>query len=278
VNERQDDWDELLPLAEFSYNNHIHSSTQQTPFMVDSGRHPRMGFEPQQPRSHVESANEFVERMAKGVEEAKAALTKAKEEYTQYYNRRRTPAPELKPGDMVYLDASDIKTTRPSAKLAHRNLGPYMIEKKVGAASYRLQLPPTLRRLWPVFPIVKLTPAPPDPIPGRRRIDPPPPTLVDGQEEYEVEKILNSRLRWRRLEYLVKWKGYDEGQNMWVPTHDVFAPDAIADFHRRNPGAPRRINAAFFDTISFHHETSLGAETSADWRTRAGSSRTLKGG
>jgi hypothetical protein len=87
VNERQDDWDELLPLAEFSYNNHIHSSTQQTPFMVDSGRHPRMGFEPQQPRSHVESANEFVKRMVKGVEEAKAASTKAKEEYMQYYNR-----------------------------------------------------------------------------------------------------------------------------------------------------------------------------------------------
>jgi transposase InsO family protein len=49
VNERQDDWDELLPLGEFAYNNHIHSSTQQTPFMVDTGRHPCMGFEPQQP-------------------------------------------------------------------------------------------------------------------------------------------------------------------------------------------------------------------------------------
>jgi hypothetical protein len=46
VNERQDDWDELLPLAEFQYNNHVHSATQQTPFMLDSGRHPRMVFEP----------------------------------------------------------------------------------------------------------------------------------------------------------------------------------------------------------------------------------------
>src|SRR5499426_2824538 len=88
VNERQDDWDELLPLAEFSYNNHVHSSTQQTPFMVDSGRNPRMGFEPQQPRSQVESVNEFADHMAKGLEEAKAALAKAKDEYTMYYNRR----------------------------------------------------------------------------------------------------------------------------------------------------------------------------------------------
>ena len=46
VNHLQDDWDELLPVAEFSYNNKVHSSTQQTPFMVDTGRNPRMGFEP----------------------------------------------------------------------------------------------------------------------------------------------------------------------------------------------------------------------------------------
>ena len=36
VEERQDSWYTLLPLAEFSYNNHIHSSTQQTPFLIDT--------------------------------------------------------------------------------------------------------------------------------------------------------------------------------------------------------------------------------------------------
>src|SRR5262245_24395962 len=272
VNERQDDWDELLPLAEFSYNNHVHSSTQQTPFMVDSGRNPRMGFEPQQPRSQVESVNEFADRMAKGLEEAKAALAKAKDEYTMYYNRRRIPAPEYKPGDMVYLDASDIKTTRPSQKLAHRNLGPYKIEAKVGH-SYRLQLPQSLQRLWPVFPVTKLTPAPPDPIPGDRRGAQPHPILVDGQEEYEVERILDSRMRYRRLEYLVKWRGYDTGQNTWVPHSEVFAPAEIRDFHRRNPNAPRRINAAFFDAISFHQ-----TDLARDWRRRCEVQRTSKGG
>jgi hypothetical protein len=51
VNERQDNWDELLPMAEFQYNNHIHASTQQTTFMLDTGRNPQMGFEPHQPAS-----------------------------------------------------------------------------------------------------------------------------------------------------------------------------------------------------------------------------------
>ena len=59
VNERQDNWDELLPLAEFQYNNHVHSATQQTPFMLDTGRHPRMGFKPHQPESQLETVNKF---------------------------------------------------------------------------------------------------------------------------------------------------------------------------------------------------------------------------
>jgi hypothetical protein len=63
VNEQQDDWDDLLPMAEFQYNNHVHASTRQSPFMLDTGRHPRMGFEPHQPPSHLESVNEFKERM-----------------------------------------------------------------------------------------------------------------------------------------------------------------------------------------------------------------------
>jgi transposase InsO family protein len=41
---QQDDWDDYLPTGEFQYNNTVHSSTQQTPFMVDTGRHPCMGF------------------------------------------------------------------------------------------------------------------------------------------------------------------------------------------------------------------------------------------
>jgi hypothetical protein len=62
--------------------------------------------------------NQFTDRMAKGLEEAKAALAKAQDEYARYYNRCRTPAPLFNEGDKVWLDASDIQTTRPSAKLA----------------------------------------------------------------------------------------------------------------------------------------------------------------
>ena len=86
VNERQDDWDDLLPLAEFQSNNHIHSATQQTPFMLDSGRHPWMGFEPHQAESRLETVNEFWDQMDSTLVEAKSALAKAKDDMVQYYN------------------------------------------------------------------------------------------------------------------------------------------------------------------------------------------------
>jgi hypothetical protein len=78
-----------------------------------------MGFEPQQPWSTLELANEFAERIAQGIEEAKAALTKAKDEHAMFYNRRCEPAPVYAPGDRVWLDGSDIATNRPLSKLSH---------------------------------------------------------------------------------------------------------------------------------------------------------------
>jgi hypothetical protein len=120
TSQQQDDWDNLLPQGKFQYNNSMHLSTQQTPFMVDTGRHPRMGFEPQQPHSTLESANEFMEHIALGIEEAKVALlTKAKDEYAMYYNHRHKPALVFTPGDRAWLDGSDITTNRPSSKLSH---------------------------------------------------------------------------------------------------------------------------------------------------------------
>jgi hypothetical protein len=70
-----------------------------------------MGFEPQQPCSNLESDNEFAEHMALGIEEAKVALTKAKDEFTMYYNRQREPAPVFAPGDKVcWMEATSPPT------------------------------------------------------------------------------------------------------------------------------------------------------------------------
>jgi len=73
-----------------------------------------------------------------------------------------------KPGDRVYLDASDIKMTRPSPKLSHRRLGPFKIERQVGPLVYHLKLPHRMRQLHPVFNVIKLSAALEDLILGRK--------------------------------------------------------------------------------------------------------------
>ena len=94
-------------------------------------------------------------------------LTKAKDEYALYYNRHRIPTPKLKPGDLVWINNSNIQMTCLSRKLNHRNLGPYPVERCIGHGAYHIKLLPSLQHLRPVFPIMKLYPAAVDPIPSR---------------------------------------------------------------------------------------------------------------
>jgi len=127
-----------------------------------------MGFEPHQPPSCFEAVNEFTDQMKDTLEEAKSALAKAKDDMAQYYNCRCSPALSFSPGDMVYLDSEDIQTTRTLKKLSHCRLGPYPVERRIGKYAYHLVLPPPMRRLHLVFNVVKLSPAPDDPIVGTR--------------------------------------------------------------------------------------------------------------
>jgi hypothetical protein len=96
-----------------------------------------------------------------------------------------------------------------------------------------------MKHLHPVF---KLTLAPPDPIPGRHVPPPPPQELIDGEEEYIVKKILDSRMFRQHLQYLVKWDGYSAEGNTWEYSENVEnAPEKVADFHAQNPAAPHHI-------------------------------------
>ena len=84
-NHHKNDWDELLPSAEFVAANHVHLSTQVTPFVTNTGWNLCMGFEPL-----VDIADDdvvaFWDHMQTSLEEAQAALSKAQAEYALYYN------------------------------------------------------------------------------------------------------------------------------------------------------------------------------------------------
>ena len=99
--------------------------------------------------------------------------------------------------------------------------------------------------------MVKISLAPPDPIPGQWTSLPPLPEIVDGKEEWVVEEILDSRMVNWRLRYLVKWEGFGVEHNSWEPWDNVHVPELVADFYWRHPGAACHIRMVDFCSIPF---------------------------
>jgi len=106
-----------------------------------------------------------------------------------------------------------------------------------------------MRQLHPVFNIIKLSATPEDLILGRKLQALPPPIVVDREEEWEVEEILNSRWHRRRFQFLVKWKGFSREHNSWEVASDVKAPDLVAEYYWKHPVIPRHIHQTDFDVI-----------------------------
>ena len=120
--------------------------------------------------------------------------------------------PDFKIGNQVFVKAKYFCSTRPSKKLSEKNLGPYPIIVQVGSLSFMIRLPDSMRMVHPVSHVSQLEPATPNVIPNH--VQPlPPPIEVDGEPEYEITEILDSKLdRCRRqcpLLYLVHWAGYE---------------------------------------------------------------------
>jgi len=97
-----------------------------------------MGFEPVQLPTKVKAVSDFANHMKDTLSEAWAALAKSKDDMARYYNQHRMPALTFAVGDKVFLDASDICTTRPSKKLLHHFLSPFPVVHPVGSHAYRL--------------------------------------------------------------------------------------------------------------------------------------------
>ena len=68
----------------------------------------------------------------------------------------------------------------------------------------------------------------------------PQPTIVDDHDEYEDERILDSKRRYRKLYYHVQWAAYNYLQTTWEPASNLEnAQDLVDEFHAANPTKPR---------------------------------------
>lgn len=132
---------------------------------------------------------------------AKDNLVKAAEQMKKHFNKGRKKL-LISVGSKVLLEGSNICTNQPSAKLGDCQYGPFKVVEKVGKGAWKLELPPGWS-IHPVFHKLLLTP-----YRGAERNARPLPDLVKGQEEFEVEKVLDLQKQRGKKQWLVKWKGY----------------------------------------------------------------------
>lgn len=176
-------------------------------------------------------------------EETGSSLGMASEQMKHFYDHHRKDVTDYKVGDKVLLESYNLQTNRPSKKLDNKCYGPFTITTKVGAATYKLQLPKTWKSIWPVFNKLLLTPYKSPHYEQQQKTPPQPPEIVDRQEEYEIDEIHNSKLYRGKLRYLVQWYGYLERHLwMWEPSQNLKnTQKKVQQFHKKHLNAPQPI-------------------------------------
>jgi len=181
MNTYQNNWSNLLPMAEYAHNSWPHKHTKHTPHELIHGFNPTASFSI--PEDSVPATHERLQELSKSRSEAQKALQKRIKPVNPSYS--------FVSEDKVWLDPRNLHIRTPSRKLSNRRIGPYTVQAQLSPVTYQLQLPEAMK-INDVFHVDLLTlyhetdaygPPPPQP----------PATLVDSEEEYEVEEIIDDR-------------------------------------------------------------------------------------
>jgi hypothetical protein len=245
VNHYQKNWTYYLPMAEFAHNTWASETTRESPFTLLMGYNPRADWIDR--LSPIPQVALRIQQFKEARERAQQSMIKAQKSWVKHKD-----TPKFQLGDLVWLEGKNLRTVQPTAKLVPKRHGPFKVVQVMSAVNYCLELP-TQWSIHPVFHIDLLTPYHETPIHGAN-YQCPPPDLVEGEEEYEVETVLVSRHFGcgKKLQYLVKWKGYPDSDNQWINKEDVFADEAIREFKNSNPDQETHIRRVNVDS-PYHH-------------------------
>ena len=220
-------WSESISHAEFAHNHHPHSVTNQSPFYL------MMGYEPHAlPLVIADTSIPAVESRLKTLSttrnEALAAHELAQQVMSSRFQKGFKPFAK---GDKVWLEARTLKRLIINPKFAPKLEGPFTITKILSPIIYQLRLPKTWK-IHPGFHASLLSPYCENEVHGRN-FPVPPPDLINGEEEYEIKKIICHRGTPSSRSFLIRWKGYSAKEDSWIPEWDLkHAKSALTSYKK----------------------------------------------
>ena len=221
---RQDDWEAWLPIATFMHNWWPNATTKCSPHEILLGYHPSAAEEPMGITN-----NETVKARHQLIKEHREAALHALNKVAQ-----TMPVSQYQVGDWVWLKAKYLALPYTSTKLAPKHHGPFQIMKEISPVAYQLTLP----RAWTIHNMFhsSLLTHYKETRESRAQFQCPPPELIDNEEEYEVEQIINHHHygKCHQLQYLICWKGYSAADDTWEPTDQVHADKLVRTYHMKH--------------------------------------------
>ena len=231
-------WESFIPEVEYFLLTAFSETTGSTPFELLYGITPRSEFSDE--LADFPSADAFVEHRKQLRQQARDAMQIAQARMAYYYDKKHK-AVELKEQAYIRLvrKVGQVGYRLPdSTCLSPLKMGPFKIKRRVGELAYELDLPEDIK-IHPVISVIHLEQASDDP--WGRQVSAPPTELEQLLMPYEVEGILEKKLRQvgkgskRRIwQYLVKWKG-QQGES-WEPASIITAqaPELVSEFEAKH--------------------------------------------
>ncbi len=232
----QNDWAKLLFMTEFVDNNALFSVIFSTSFFLNKDFHSRMSFEldvieykSSRERLQTVKVENISEHMNKTLKFARESLVKTRKQMMKQVNKHRKEV-DYEVESKVFLNERNIVTARSFKKLDDKMLDSFTNLGFVDS-SYKLELSESMH-VHDVFHSDLLRSAADDPLPDQKN-ELSGSIVVNDEDEWEIDDILNFRRYRRRLQYRVKWNDYDNDLNWYNADDDEFmnAQKVVDDFH-----------------------------------------------
>jgi hypothetical protein len=232
----QDDWSDLLPMAELAYNNSHHDSIGMSPFFAVTGQNAEIEPIEQVPVPHVTippEAGRVKAHMDTVYHHLQKHLGHAQQRYKEQADVHRSEEPVYSVNEQVLVSAKNVRTERPTKKLDWVYVGPYRIVRQINPVAYEVELPPG-SLIHPVFHvnlIKKYIPGAED----RHRTVPPLIKAKDHEAGYEISAIKDVRKKGSGYQYLISWKGYGPEDDTWETRTTIADDEMLRIWHDEHP-------------------------------------------